>query len=245
MRSLRPHRPWRAHLTLPGEVLLVEARTLLSGVESARGRVRRAAGDQVLNVGVLGPGEMALSAQIADSFALDQPEVTVALHQGSFDDPTLGLTSSRVDVAITFAPFDETGLVVRAVSEERLFAAVAASHGLASKPTLTADDIRGCASVRFPDHTDSLWCSFWQPNDAGDGPLVRSLDECLHAVLWQHAVALVPERVVRNHRVEGIRYLPIEDAPVASLVLAWRRRDRSKAVATYVAALSSELATGG
>ena len=66
--SLSVRTPQGMSLAAPGEVLLVEARRLLVGVDEARERVRRAAGDVGFRVGVLGPGEAALSAGIVAGF---------------------------------------------------------------------------------------------------------------------------------------------------------------------------------
>lgn len=62
---------------------------------------------------------------------------------------------------------------------------------------------------------------------------MRSVDECLHAILWQGAQALVPEQVTTGHHVPGITYLPVTDMPPAHVVLATRCGDRTAAVTAY------------
>lgn len=226
-------------LTAPGEVLLAGARTLLADAEQIRQRVRRAAGEQVLRVGVLGPGEAALSADIARVFNRRHPEVTVRLRQGDFADPTLGLAAGEVDVAITFAPFDQTGIVTRIVDEQPCYAALPSRDPLAELPSITRADLRDRTSIRLPDGADRAWRAFWQPLPGGDGPEVRSLDECLHAILWERAVAVVPEKVVRGHATAGVAYVPLADQPPARLVLASRSTDRSPLVAAYLTAFTA------
>lgn len=227
-------------LTPPGEVLLVEARRLLDGAERARALVRRAAGGRVLRVGVLGPGEAALSAAVAETFIRDHEGVEVSLVQGDFTDPTIGLPAGRVDVAITFAPFTRTGLSTRAVRRHGpCYAALPASDPLSRARVVSRQDLRGRVSIRLPADADPAFRAHWQPAASPDGPLVKSLDECLHAVLWQRAVAFVPEQVVRGHPVEGIAYVPVGDLPPAGPVLAWRRSERNPLVAAYVEAMCS------
>ncbi|MFD9353499.1 LysR family transcriptional regulator [Streptomyces sp. NPDC060031] len=221
-------------LTPPGEVLLAEARRLLEGAERARDLVRRAAGQRVLRVGVLGPGEAALSASMAHTFTQQHEGVEVTLVQGDLRDPTLGLNAGNVDAAITFTPFTRTGLSTRTVRQERCYAAVPDSSPLAGASVLSRARLQDQLSIRLADDTDPLFRAYWQPGTSPDGPVVRSVDECLHAVLWRKAVALVPEQVVRGTPVEGITYVPVSDLPPVELVLAWRRSDRNPLVAHYV-----------
>lgn len=232
--------PRGMRLTAAGDVLLEEARALLEGAERARERViRQVTGARVLRVGVLGPGEATLSAPAAAAFARSHPRALVSLRQGDLTDPTMGLAAGLIDVAITWTPFDETGLAVRTIQRDRCFAAVATSSPLAGKEVLNRDDIDDSSSVRFPGGVDAMWRSHWQPSPSGTGPEVNSLAECLHAVLWQQSVALVPESALKRHAVEGIAYRPVTDLPPTRLVLAWRRDDRSPLVAAYIAAFSA------
>ncbi|MFJ7150127.1 LysR family transcriptional regulator [Streptomyces sp. NPDC100445] len=232
--------PKGMRLTPAGEVLLEEARLLLAGADRAKERVvRQVSGARVLRVGVLGPGEATLSKPVARAFARSRPEAAVVLRQGDLSDPTMGLTAGAVDVVITWTPFDVTGLAVRALQEEGCFAAVASDSPLAQQTSLTRHDIDRPGSVQLPAGADALWRAHWQPSATGDGPEVRSLGECLHAVLWQGSIALVPGSVARRHTVEGIAYRPVVDLPPTRLVLAWRREDRSPLVAAYVEAFST------
>jgi DNA-binding transcriptional LysR family regulator len=231
--------PQGMSLTPPGEVLLVEARRLLASAERTRELVRSAAGDRVLRIGVLGPGELALSAPIAETFARGHEGVAVSLVQGDLADPTLGLMAGEVDAAITVSPFTQTGLAVRTVQEGRCFAAVPSSDPLAAEHVISREDVLDRICVRLPDGTDPVFRHYWQPNASPDGPVVRSLDECLHAVLWRRAIAFLPEHAARRHPVEGISYVPVGDLPPTGLVLAWRRADQSPLVAGYVDAFCS------
>jgi len=231
-------------LTQPGEVLLAEARQLLANAEQARERVRRAAGERELRVGVLGPGEAALSAPVAEAFIRDHEGVTVRLVQGDLADPTVGLAKGKVDAAITFTPFTETGLSVRTLREDRCFAALPASDPLADRSSLVRADLYGRVAVCLPEGTDAVFRGHWEPYPSAEGPRVHSLDECLHAILWQRAVALMPEQAVRSHPVEGVTCIPVVDVPPTRLVLAWRRADRNPLVAAYVDAFTSVMAPG-
>ncbi|MFB0621189.1 LysR family transcriptional regulator [Streptomyces sp. AGS-58] len=237
--------PKGMRLTPAGDVLLEEAKVLLAGADRAKERVvRQVTGARSLRVGVLGPGEAALSKPVAQAFANSHPAAVVSLRQGDLADPTMGLAAGAIDVAITWTPFDVTGVAVRAIQEDRCFAAVAADSPLARKSSLTRGDIDHSSSVRLPAGVDAIWRAHWQPSASGGGPEVRSLDECLHAVLWQRSIALVPESALRRHAVEGIAFRPVADLPPTQLVLAWRRDDRSPLVTAYVDAFSAARGIG-
>ncbi|MEU0053330.1 LysR family transcriptional regulator [Streptomyces sp. NPDC006309] len=232
--------PRGMRLTPAGDVLLEEARVLLAGADRAKERVvRQVTGARSLRVGVLGPGEATLSEPVARAFASNHPEAVVSLRQGDLTDPTMGLAAGAIDVAITWTPFDMTGMAVRAIQEDRCFAAVAADSPFAGRSSLTRGDIDHSSSIRLPAGVDASWRAHWQPSASGGGPEVRSLDECLHAVLWQRSIALVPESALRRHAVEGIAFRPVADLPPTRLVLAWRRDDRSPLVTAYVDAFSA------
>ncbi|MBG0831713.1 LysR family transcriptional regulator [Planomonospora sp. ID67723] len=225
-------------LTRPGEILLTEARDLLARVDSARERVRAAAGAQRLVVGVLGPGEQTLSARVAPVFRQAHPGARVELRQGGFSDPTMGLAAGAVDLAVTRAPFDTTGLVLQEVTEEPCVVVLPADHPLSGARAVRLADLAGCSWVRLPAEADAHWRAFWQPVGDAGGPEVRSVDECMHAVLWDGAVAMVPARVAQRSPAEGVVFRPITDAPPSRLVLAWRRTESSPLVSAYARLLA-------
>ncbi len=229
-------------LTKPGEALLAEARGLLATLDGVRERVRVAALDSQIRVGVIGPAELALSERIVEEFTSDYPDTEVALRQGDFGDPTVGLAAGAVDVAITFAPLSETGLATLAVREYQCFVAVEAADPLAARPSLVRGDLKDHLGIRLPESADALWRAYWELGNSGTGPVVRSVDECLHAVLWQHAVAVVPEQVTSMYPVKGISYVPLSDVSPARLILAWRRSDHSPLVSAYLNAFRSVVA---
>ncbi|MFI9559389.1 LysR family transcriptional regulator [Nonomuraea endophytica] len=223
-------------LTPPGEVLLTEARGLLGAAHTVSDRVRRAAGEVTLRVGVLCRAEDALSASIAEAFEQRHPSVAVGLTSGGFDDPVVGLARDEVDVAITFTPFDQRALVTHTIREERCFAALPTSDPLAARTSVACAELLNRPSIRLSQEADPRWRAYWQPSGQCTGREVKTLDEGLHTVIWQRAVAYVPEQVVRGSPVPGITYVRLSDKPPARLVLVSRKSDRSPLVAGYIAA---------
>jgi hypothetical protein len=131
---------------------------------------------------------------------------------------------------------------LRVVREQPCYAAVRATDPLAARSAVSRADFRRDASIRLPPGLDAGWSRHWQPVASAAGPAVRSVDECLHAVLWEAAQALVPEQVAVGHRVPGISYVPVRDVPDARLVLASRRAARSAVVTAYLDAFCAQFA---
>lgn len=232
-------------LTKPGEVLLAEARDLLGRMDQACERVRAAAGPEVVRVGVVGPVEGAMSAGIVDAYTARYPDVRVTLVQGDFADPTIGLAAGKVDIALTFTPFRRTGFTLQTVRVDQCCVAVHVSDPLASAGRIVRADLADRLGIRLPEETDPEWRAHWQPNASDDGPLVRSVHECMHAVLWQRAVAIVPSQLQRAQPTRGIAYIPLADSPPTRLVLARRSVGCSPLVTGYCETFLARTVPGG
>jgi DNA-binding transcriptional LysR family regulator len=223
-------------LTAPGEILLKESKLMLAAAERTIEQIKGATRGQSLRIGTLGPGELALSEQVAETFSHAYPEAQVSLHLGNLADPTAGLAAGDVDVAITWAPFDEDRFFVRTVGTDRCLAVISARDPLAVRPTLNLTDLAERRSVRFPEGVDPVWRAFWQPTVHHDGPVVHSVEECLHSVLWHQTIAFLPERVAQGHSARSIIYRQVTGLPTGRLVLAWWRTNHSPLLRGYVEA---------
>jgi hypothetical protein len=53
--------------------------------------------------------------------------------------------------------------------------------------------------LQLPDGTDPIWRAFWNgpPGQHRDGPVVRTVHECLQAVLWNGTIGLLIRSFVR------------------------------------------------
>ncbi|SER18563.1 LysR substrate binding domain-containing protein [Lentzea xinjiangensis] len=98
-------------LTEAGETLLVEARALLEQADRIRGKLRRT----TLTVGMLGDNG---GARLAAAFRRRHPDVEVRVRETDLTDPTCGLRTGQVDVALTRGPFDKTGLRTRVLRRD-------------------------------------------------------------------------------------------------------------------------------
>ncbi|WP_230993107.1 LysR substrate-binding domain-containing protein [Streptomyces endocoffeicus] len=99
-----------------------------------------------------------------------------------------------------------------------------ATDPLAGSDQVDVADLRGRASFRLPPGTDPQWCDFWLATDTADPdpPVVSTIGECLHAVVWRSAVGLLPAAAARRHAAPGVSFVPVTGHQPSRVVLAWR-----------------------
>jgi DNA-binding transcriptional LysR family regulator len=208
-----------AALTPAGAALLDEARALLGQADRARVRVAAAAGAATLTVGILGDGADPGATRLADAYRRRHPGVEVRVRDTDLTDPTCGLRAGLVDVALTRGPFDETGLTVRELRADPVGAVLRADDPLARRDHLEPADLAGRRWFRFPDGTDPRWQAYWHGGEPREGPVVRAVQECLQAVLWNGTVGLAP----LGHRPPGeLTVVPLADMAPSPVVIAWK-----------------------
>ncbi|TYC08036.1 LysR family transcriptional regulator substrate-binding protein [Actinomadura syzygii] len=118
----------------------------------------------------------------------------VRVREADFTDPSAGLQAGLVDVALTRLPFDDAGLVVRVLRTDPVGVVLRADDPLAGRPRLRSGELADRRWFRLPDGVDPLWRACWSGPAGSDGPVVRTVHECLQAVLWNGSVGLAPAR---------------------------------------------------
>lgn len=71
------------------------------------------------------------------------PEVSIRFREADFVDPTTGLRSGLVDVALTRAPFDHTGISMRVLRRDQVGAVLRADDPLAGRGPLRLGGLAG------------------------------------------------------------------------------------------------------
>ncbi|WAL75898.1 LysR substrate-binding domain-containing protein [Kitasatospora sp. YST-16] len=218
-------------LTPAGTVLLAEARALLARADRLRVRVGAAAGRAGLTVGILGDGTDPGVFRSAAAHRRDHPGVDVLVRETDLTDPTCGLRAGLVDVALTRAPFDEDGLAVRTLRSDPVGAVLRADDPLAHRERLRPAELDGRRWFRFPPGTDPRWQAFWHGGTEREGPVVRGVQECLQAVLWNGTVGLAP---LGHDLPAGLVVVPVPDLAPSRVVVAWNEGAADPLVRSFV-----------
>ncbi|MCX4638350.1 LysR family transcriptional regulator [Streptomyces sp. RPA4-5] len=218
-------------LTPVGVVLLDEARSLLDQADRVRVRVAAAAGAATLTVGMLGDSADPGAARLADAYRRLHPRVEVRIREADLTDPTCGLHAGLVDVALTRGPFDETGLTVRALRADPVGALLRADDPLARHGSVKLADLADRRWFRFPEGTDPRWQSYWNGGEPREGPVVRAVQECQQAVLWNGTVGIT---LLSHEPAAGLTVVPLTDMPPSRVVAAWNEGDTNPLIRSFV-----------
>lgn len=218
-------------LTPAGAALLDEARALLDQADRARVRVAAAAGTATLTIGMLGDGIDAGATRLARAYRRRHPHVEVRIRETDLTDPTCGLRAGLVDVALTRAPFDETGLTVHELRTDPVAALLRADDPLAHRDHLRLADLAGHPWFQFPPGTDPGWQLYWNGGEPREGPVVHTVQECQQAVLWNGTVGMTP---IGNPKIEGLTVVPLLDMPPSRIVVAWPKDDTNPLIRSFV-----------
>ena len=222
-------------LTTAGSVLYDEARALLEQAEQVRCRVAAAAGTAVFTLGTLGDSAGETGTPLVAAFREQHPHVQVRLREADFTDPTAGLRTGLVDVALTRAPFDETGIRTHRLRSDPVGVVLRADDPLAQRDTLTLADLTDRAWFQLPEGIDPVWRAYWNAVGTSDalraGPVVRTVQECLQAVLWNATVGLAP---LLHPLPQGLTSVPLTDMAPSRLILAWHTTNADPLVASFI-----------
>jgi DNA-binding transcriptional LysR family regulator len=225
--TLLLHRsPAGVTLTAAGIALHTEARALLAQAEHARERVVAAAGAATFTIGILADSVDVAGTGLAGEFRGRHPDVDVRIREAELTDPTTGLRAGLVDVALTRAPFDRTGISSRVLRTEPMGAVLREDDPLAGRGSLRLRDLDDREWFQLPDGTDRLWRAYWNGSRPGDplrkGPVVRTVRECTQATLWNGTVGLAP---LAHTMPAGLVTVPLVDMPPSRLIVAWNKAD--------------------
>ncbi|MDC7335284.1 LysR family transcriptional regulator [Streptomyces lydicus] len=218
-------------LTPVGAVLLDEARSLLDQADRVRLRVAAAAGSATLTVGILGDSTDPGASRMARAYHRRHPRVEVRIREADLTDPTCGLHAGLVDVALTRGPLDETGLTVRVLRADPVGALLRADDPLARHSSLKLADLADRRWFRFPEGTDPVWQSYWNGGEPREGPVVRAVQECRQAVLWNGTVGMT---LLNHEPAAGLTVVPLIDMPPSRVVAAWNEGDTNPLIRSFV-----------
>ncbi|QYN37757.1 LysR family transcriptional regulator [Pseudonocardia sp. DSM 110487] len=218
--------------TAAGAALYDEARTLLAQADQLRVRVAAAGGPATITIGTLADSAEQAGTRLAAAFHERHPGVDVRIREAGFTDPTTGLRAGLVEVALTRAPFDDAGISTVVLRTDPVGVVLRADDPLARRDAVRLGDLADRRWFRLPDGTDPIWHTYWNGGELrGDGPVVRTVHECMQAVLWSGTVGLMP---LGHTLPDGLTAVPLLDMPPSRLVVAWNEADTSPLVRSFV-----------
>ncbi|MFF7559722.1 LysR family transcriptional regulator [Streptomyces pseudovenezuelae] len=218
-------------LTPVGTVLLDEARALLDHADRVRARVSAAAGVTTITVGILGDGTDPGVSRLAAAYRRRHPGIEIRVRDADLTDPTCGLRTGLVDVALTRAPFDETALTVRALRSDPVGVVLRADDPLARRDGLRMAELSDRRWFQFPRGTDPVWQAYWNGGLPREGPVVRAVQECLQAVLWNGTVGLAP---LGHDLPAELAVVPLTDMAPSRVVAVWNAGDTNPLIRSFV-----------
>ena len=218
-------------LTPVGAVLLDEARALLDQADRARVRVAAAAGTATLTIGILGDSTDPAATNLAAAYRRKHPDVDIRVRDTDLTDPTCGLRAGLVDIALTRAPFDETALTVRELRADPVGVVLRADDPLAARDHLELADLADRRWFQFPRGTDPVWQAYWNGGEPREGPVVRVVQECLQAVLWNGTIGIAP---LGHDLTEHLAVVPLVDMAPSRVVTAWNEGDTNPLIRSFV-----------
>ncbi|MFG2589518.1 LysR family transcriptional regulator [Streptomyces sp. NPDC048438] len=218
-------------LTPVGTLLLDEARALLDHADRVRLHVTAAAAGATITVGILGDSTDLAATRLAAAYRRSHPGIDIRIRDADLTDPTCGLRAGLVDVALTRAPFDETALTVRELRSDPVGAVLRADDPLARRDSLRLADLSDRRWFQFPQGTDPLWRSYWNGGEPREGPVVRVVQECLQAVLWNGTVGLAP---LGHDMPAGLAAVPLTDMAPSRVVAVWNEGDRNPLIRSFI-----------
>lgn len=231
----------RVALTRSGEVLLAEARALLSDAERIAS-VTRSAGwhdHRSIMIGFQANAAAELTPRILSLFAERFPGRQSEMQSRDLADPYAGLSDGSVDVAFVRpgSPAPEWLSMEVLFSEPRVLA-VSSESVFAGARSVSIDQLADQPFVarKGPD----AWRDFWLATNLRQGHPVRvgaeiaQLEECLEAVISGRAIGFTQISTFRYYSRPGLTAIPVIDLTPSELALAWRKDDTSELVRDFV-----------
>lgn len=218
-------------LTAAGQALAKRLPDLLAGWDQAMRETKSAdsLAAQVLRVGFLAGAANEATPSILAAFARCRPGWRVDMRAAPWIDPTVGLATGDVDVALLRVPFPgQDDLRVEVLFTEPRWVALPAAHPLAGRDYISFRELWDEPFVAAPAETGS-WRDWWLAVDEREGHPVRTgtvtdtgqPDDWLTAIATGYGIALVPESGARYYARPDITYRPVTGLSPSQVGVAW------------------------
>jgi len=234
-------------LTSAGQLMLEEAREVLSGLERAAAAGRRVARGEVgwIGIGFVGTATYEFLPAALSAFRALHPEVELVLRELVSARQVQALRDRRIHVGLARPGIVEKGIVSVPLYQEPLVAALPARHPLAQQERLTLAVLAEEPFILFPRYPKPSYADLLIAlcEEAGFSPQVAQEAAEIHTAISLVAaglgVTLVPASVQSAHR-DGIAYRAFEDPqPTTELTAIHRTGETSPIVSAFLNSVQS------
>ena len=230
-------------LTPAGTALLPRARALLEQWSGTERELAGAARSSTLTVGFQTRIGRGLIPMVTGRLERLHPEWKLLFRQISWGDPTAGLASGEVDVAVAWLPFPAGAeFSWKVVARETRWVALPAGHRLAGVsptegPAIPFAELVDEPFIALPASAGALR-EFWLATDHRDTPPkiaaeAATADETFEAVASGLGVVLLSEGNVSIYQRADVVCRPVSGLSPSQLAVAWRTGDHRDAVRVF------------
>jgi DNA-binding transcriptional LysR family regulator len=238
-------------LTPAGEVLLVEARRLLSQADEAARAAREAQNGVTgrLRIGHLADSLPTVVPRAILRFTTLHSGIRVSLETLPARRAVTDVRSGRLDVAVVGLPAPTTGLVVTPVATEGTVAAVAERDLLSGRPAVALSALSDTPVLMLPRDANPAFFDGVSAacREAEVAPsLIETSEARVEHVLLNVAggagVALLPDSAAERYATPGVRFLPLEPpSPTTQTGLVTRAEADETIVGTFLQSFDTRL----
>jgi DNA-binding transcriptional LysR family regulator len=227
-------------VTPAGRVFLARVRRVFEMLEGSVIEARRASKGELGRIAVGYPSSVAYSGltEMLRAFRERSPSVALVLREMPPQDQIVALKEGRLDVGFVRGPLEEPTLAAEPVRTEPLVVALPDGHPLASRRRIALAELAREPFVSFPRARGPSFFDLlmrlchqagFTPNIVQEAPQL----DMVSLVAAGFGVAIVP-RSMRHVRHEGLVYRPLENAPITTLLVAWRPENRSPVLRDFL-----------
>ena len=241
-------------LTDAGKTLYTEAKNILTLVDLASERTKRAAQGLIgrLDVGIFGSGMYDIIPRVLRKFRAAYPEVKIVLHPMTKGEQVEALRQRRIDIGFNRLVPRYPDIAARVVMWERLFVVVPEGHALAERSEISIAELADQPFVLFPKVARPNFNDFVASLCQRHGFVPHIEQEVGEAatgvalVATGFGVCIVPESVKRFH-ADGVVYKPMKESPPTMLDVTclYRMEDRSPILEEFLGVLEEFRAENG
>lgn len=240
----RQARPLR--LTPMGRLFHEQATQVLNRVDEMRSMMSRAMVSEKRRfvIGFVASTIYARLPALIREFRAEAPNVELSLVEIGSLDQIAALKDGMIDVGFGRIRFEDPAVRRTVLREEKLVAAVAATHGLAragaavSLSRLAEEPLILYPRAPRPSYADQVLSIF---HDNGLEPRVahevRELQIAVGLVAAEEGICVVPESV-RQSRTEDVRYLELIERATSPIIMSHRMGDKSPEIALMSAVIA-------